>query len=160
MEAPPLADMRSSFAALTAPRNPNARHRFLDMLGIALCAVIRGADGGEESAEAGSVHATGCEARLALPHGLPSQDPFRRVLARLAPETLTPCFRAWTPACHEATDGASVAIDGQTLRRSCDRAASQAAMPMVSAWVQAQRLGLGQRKGDEQSKDITAIPPL
>jgi hypothetical protein len=66
----------------------------------------------------------------------------------------------WTEALRESLDGESVAIDGQTLRRSFEQAASHSAIPMVSAWVNAHRLVLGQRKVDDKSNAITALPQL
>jgi predicted transposase YbfD/YdcC len=156
----PLADLGSYFADLTDPRSSNARHGLLDILVIAICAVICGADGWEDLEEYGRVHAAWFETLLDLPHGIPSHDPFRRVLSRLNPEELTQCFLAWTQALHEATDGDIVAIDGKTLRRSFDQAAAQSAIHMVSAWAQANRLVLGQYKVDDKSNAITAIPKL
>jgi predicted transposase YbfD/YdcC len=130
------------------------------MLVMAIYAVICGAEGWEDLAEYGRVQAPWFKKLLALPHGIPSHETFRRVLSRLAPEALTPCFLAWTQALREATDGEIVAIDGQTLRRAFDQATSKSAMPMVSAWAQAHRLVLGPRKVDATSNAITAIPKL
>jgi predicted transposase YbfD/YdcC len=100
MEEPLLADIRSYFTALTDPRSPNARHRLLDILVIAICAVICGAEGWEDIEEYGGVQVSWFKGLLDLPHGIPSHDTFRRVLARLDPEELTQCFLAWTPALH------------------------------------------------------------
>ncbi|HEY7711871.1 MAG TPA: ISAs1 family transposase [Candidatus Entotheonella sp.] len=95
-----------------------------------------------------------------LPHGIPSHDTFRRVLSRLKPDELTQCFVRWTEALRESLDGDIIAIDGKTLRRSFDHAASQGAIHMVSAWANAHRLVLGQLKVDDKSNEITAIPAL
>jgi len=53
-----------------------------------------------------------------------------------------------------------VALDGKTLRHSCERAAAKAAIYMVSAWANSNRLVLGQVKVDDKSNEITAIPQL
>ena len=95
-----------------------------------------------------------------MPHGMPSHDTLRRVLARLAPDACTPCLLPWTQALSERSAGESVAIDGKTLRRSFDRAASKAAIQMVRAWAKTNRLVLGPLKVDDTSKEITAIPQL
>ena len=58
---------------------------------------------------------------LALPHGIPSPDTFRRVVSRLKPEELTRCFINWTDSLRESIAGEVVAIDGKTLRRSPDQ---------------------------------------
>jgi hypothetical protein len=72
---------------------------------------------------------------------MPSHDTFRRVLSRLKPDELTQCFVHWTETLRESLDGDSVAIDGETRRRSFAQAASKGAMPMISAWANAHRLG-------------------
>src|SRR5262245_20562121 len=151
------------FATLTAPRcppAPHSRHRLMDMLIIAVCAVIGGAAGWEDREEYGKAQAEWFAALLDLPPGMPGHATFRRGLARLAPEALTRCFIAWTQARSEASGGAMVSIDGQTLRHAFDQATATPAIHMVSAWASANRLVLGQLQVDEQSNDITAMPAL
>ena len=151
------------FATLTDPRcpaAPNSRHLLMDILIIAVCAVISGAEGWEDLEEYGKAQAEWFADLLDLPHGIPGHDTFRRVLARLDPEELTRCFIAWTNALSEASGGDIVSIDGKTLRHAFDRATSTAAIHMVSAWASANRLVLGQRKVEEKSNEMTAIPRL
>src|SRR4030095_9296203 len=151
------------FATLTDPRcltAPNSRHLLMDILIIAVCAVISGAEGGEDIEEYGKAQAEWFADLLDLPHGIPGHDTFRRVLARLDPEELTRCFIAWTNALSEASGGDIVSIDGKTLRPSFDQATATAALHMVSAWASANRLVLGQLKVEEKSNEITAIPKL
>src|SRR5215510_14499646 len=151
------------FAALTAPRcpcAPNSRHLLMDILVIAVCAVISGAEGWEDIEEYGKAQAEWFADLLELPHGIPGHDTFRRVLSRLDPEELTRCFIAWTQALSEASGGDILSIDGTTLRHSFDQATATAAIHMVSAWASANRLVLGQLKVAEKSNEITAIPEL
>ena len=160
MERVPAVPIREHFASLTDPRCANARHHLLDILVIAICAVLCGAEGWEDIEEYGHAQAEWCKQVLDMPHGIPSHDTFRRGLARLDPDEFTPCFLTWTQALSERSAGEIVAIDGKTLRRSVERAASRAAIPMVSAWANTNRLGLGQLKVDDKSKEITAMPQL
>ena len=91
--------LSGSFCSLTDPRcphAPNQRHQLIDMLVIAVCAVICGADGWEDIEEYGKAQAEWFAQLLDLPHGIPSHDTFRRVLSRLDPEELTQCFMSWT----------------------------------------------------------------
>jgi predicted transposase YbfD/YdcC len=97
---------------------------------------------------------------LSLPHGIPSHDTIARVFARLDPEQMQHCFVSWIAAISQLSQGEIVAIDGKTVRGSYDRSSSQGAIHMVSAWASANRLVLGQRKVDEKSNEITAIPEL
>ena len=161
MRAP--ISFQEHFATLTDPRcpqAPNSRHRLMASLILAVCAVSGGAEGWEDIEEYGKAQAEWFADLLAWPHGIPGHDTFRRVLSRLDPEELTPCFIAWTQALSEASGGDMVSIDGKTLRHAFDQATATAALQMVSAWASANRLVLGHLKVDEKSNEITAIPAL
>jgi len=154
---------QAHFATLTDPRcpaAPNSRHLLMDILIIAVCAVISGAEGWEDIEAYGKSQAAWFAEILDLPHGIPGHDTFRRVLSQLDHEELTQCFIAWTNALSEASGGDIVSIDGKTLRHSFDRATSTAAIHMVRAWASANRLVLGQLKVEEKSNEITAMPRL
>jgi hypothetical protein len=110
------------------------------MFVIALCAVLSGAEGWEDMEESGQAQAEWFKECLERPQGIPSHDTFRRVLSRLKPDELPQGFGSWTEALRESLDGDIIAIDGKTLRRSFDHAASQGAIHMVSAWANAHRL--------------------
>ena len=97
---------------------------------------------------------------LTLPSGIPSHDTFGRVFAALDPDQFQACFLAWVQSAVTQTDGAVIACDGKTVRRSHDRGAGKGAVHMVSAWASANRLVLGQVAVDEKSNEITAIPAL
>lgn len=157
------SSFQDHFASLSDPRSfhaPNLRHDLSDILVIAVCAVICGAEGWEDIEEYGNAQAEWFAEILDLPHGIPGHDTFRRVLSRLDPDELTQCFVSWTTALSDLSGGEIVAIDGKTLRHSFDRAASKAAIHMVSAWATRNRLVLGQVKVDDKSNEITAIPKL
>jgi predicted transposase YbfD/YdcC len=160
MEDPASARLFDAFAHVSDPRRANARHRLFDIFVIALCAVISGAEGWEDMEEYGQAQMEWFKQFLELPHGIPSHDTFRRVLSRLQPDELTQCVVHWTEALRESRDGEIVARDGKTLRRSFDHAAAKGAIHMVSAWANAHRLVCGQRKVDDKSNAITAIPTL
>ena len=157
------SSFQDHFASLTDPRcphAPNQRHQLIDMLVIAVWAVICGADGWEDLEAYGQAQAAWFAQLLALPHGIPGHDTCRRVLARLDPEALPQCFIAWTAALRDLSGGDLVSRDGTTLRHAFDQATAKAAMHLVSAWATANRLVFGQVKVDDQSNEIPAIPPL
>jgi DDE_Tnp_1-associated/Transposase DDE domain len=97
---------------------------------------------------------------LALPNGIPSADPFARVFARVDPEQMQSCFVSWVNAISRLMGAEVVGIDGKTVRHSYDKGSGKAAIHRVSAWASATRLVLGQRKVDDKSNEITAIPAL
>ena len=140
------------------------RHLLTDILVIAICGVLSGCDGCVEIAEYGRRKEEFFRTLLELPHGIPSHDTFNRVLALLKPEALQSCLIGWLRSVRdEAGDSREerhIAIDGKSLRRTFDRAASQNMLHLVSAWSTANGITLGQVAVDEKSNEITAIPQL
>jgi len=145
------------FSDLTEPRESNKRHKLIDIITIALCAVICGADTWEEIEEFGLAKAEWFETFLELPHGIPAHDTFARIFAIMDPNEFQHAFLAWVKAIQAVTKGV-VAIDGKTLRRSHDK--DKSPIHMVSAWALENRMVLGQVKTREKSNEITAIPEL
>ncbi len=149
------------FSAMEDPRtNQGKRHDLLDMIVIALCAVICGADGWAEVEQFGNCKLKWFRTFLNLPHGIPSHDTFGRVFARLDPEQFERCFLKWIRALAGRRQGRLIAVDGKTLRRSFDSAGKKAAIHMVSAWCQSNQMVLGQLATEAKSNEIKAVPKL
>ncbi|HEX9718208.1 MAG TPA: ISAs1 family transposase [Ramlibacter sp.] len=149
------------FGELPDPRRQAGRRHYLsDLLTIAICAVICGADDFESMAEFGQSKWEWFKAYLKLPHGIPSHDTFRRVIAALDPEAFERCFVSWMNALAGGSRAQVIPIDGKTLRRSFNRASNKAAVHMVSAWAAENELVFGQLATDAKSNEITAIPRL
>jgi len=149
------------FGKLEDPRVDRTKHhRLMDMLVIAICGVISGANGWVGIEQFGLSKLEWFRTFLDLPNGIPSHDTFGRVFARLNPKQFMECFAAWISSVAEATGGRVIAIDGKTLRRSFDKASSKSAVHMVSAWATENGLVLGQIQTDAKSNEITAIPRL
>ena len=151
------------FAVLPDPRALSAqRHDLIDILSIALCALICGADTFVDIARFGKAKQGWLQERLGLllPNGIPSHDTFGRVFACLDPDAFGQCFQAWTQDLHRQTAGQIIALDGKTLRHSFDTASGKGAIHMVSAWASSSGLVLGQVKVDAKSNEITALPLL
>lgn len=149
------------FAALPDPRTgPAVRHKFVEIVFIAICATIGGADDWVGVAEYGRGKLQWLQSFLELPGGIPSHDTFGRVFAQLDPERFGACFAAWVSAIADRLPGQCIAIDGKTLRRSHDRSQGKGALHLVSAWAAGNHLVLGQVQVDDKSNEITAIPQL
>jgi predicted transposase YbfD/YdcC len=147
------------FAKLKDPRRAHRRrHLLLDIIVIALCAVIAGAQDWQEIATFGQKRRDWLQRFLCLPNGIPSHDTFERVFNRLSPQAFAACFRDWVQLIQQELDIKHVAIDGKTLRSS--GSAKLGPLHLVSAWATAQRLSLGQVAVDSKSNEITAIPAL
>ena len=153
------------FATIPDPRIERTReHPLPELLFIALCAVVSGADSFVEIEQWGLARHEWLQGRLEIPNGMPSHDTFARVFAKLDPEAFGQCFLAWVAALRTAGGVAAgrpiIATDGKTVRRSFDRVNGQNPIHMVGAWAVGERLVLGQVKVDEKSNEITALPEL
>lgn len=160
MPAKKSAAFEEYFADVTDPRRREGTYPLLNILFIAVCAVICGADDFVAIAEFGRSKRKFLEKFLDLSAGIPSHDRFNAIFRALKPAEFEKCLLNWLVALHEVTDGQVVAIDGKTLRRSFDTASGKAAIHMVSAWATANHISLGQIVVDEKSNEITAIPKL
>jgi predicted transposase YbfD/YdcC/predicted DNA-binding protein (UPF0251 family) len=154
------ARIQDHFVELTDPRRRKVVYPLINVVTIAICAVICGADDFVSIAEYGRKKRKWLSQFLDLSSGIPSHDRFNAILGALKPAEFEACLLSWITALHEITAGQIVAIDGKTLRRSFDAASSKSAIHMVSAWATANQISLGQVVVDEKSNEITAIPQL
>src|SRR4051794_1952048 len=155
------ATFHDHFGDLKDPRvQRTLYHPLINILFIAVCGVLSGAN------SFAAIHEFAWDRRswltrfLDLENGIPCEDTFRRVLARLDPAAFEKALLAWMQAVQEITESRLIAIDGKTLRGSYNRRDGKAAIHMVSAWSSENKLSLGQVVVDEKSNEITAIPEL
>jgi predicted transposase YbfD/YdcC len=147
------------FTKLKDPRRAHRRlHLLQDIIVIALCAIIAGAQDWQQIETFGRDRRKWLKRFLKLPNDVPSHDTMERVFDRLNPRAFQACFRDWVRAIQQVLRIKHVAIDGKTLRGS--GSAQLGPLHMVSAWATAQRLSLGQVAVDAKSNEITAIPAL
>ncbi len=161
MKPTSIASVETHFASLPDPRSgPAQRHNFIDILVIAICAIICGADGWVAVEAFGKAKYDWLKTLLQLPNGVPSHDTFTRVFRALNPQQFERCFFDWVKTVSQLTQGEIIPIDGKQLRRSHDNEDGKAAIHLVSAWSSANGLALAQVKVDDKSNEITAIPKL
>lgn len=161
MEKQAIGSITKHFGELQDPRTGNAKaHLFLEILIIAICAVICGADGWSDIELFGKNKKDWLKTFLELPKGIPSHDTFGRVFAKIKPEEFQKRFIEWVQAIEKLTTGQVIAVDGKKLRRSHDQQAGKEAIYIVSAWATQNQLVLGQTKVADKSNEITAIPEL
>jgi predicted transposase YbfD/YdcC len=147
------------FRKLKDPRREGScLHPLQDIIAIALCATIAGAQDWQETATFGEKRLDWLKRFLKLPNGIPSHDTFERVFERVNPQAFQKCFLNWVEAIREVLPIKHIAIDGKTLRSSGTDKLK--ALHLVSAWATEQHLSLGQVAVDDKSNEITAIPEL
>jgi predicted transposase YbfD/YdcC len=154
----PLTDV---FAELPDPRRETANklHRLTDILVIATCAVIGGAESWEAIAEYGRTKEPFFRRSLPLDNGIPSPDTFERVFAKLAPGAFARAFGRWMAAACEATGLVPIAVDGKSAR-AAKRDTATGCLHVVTAWAAENRLVLGTAPVADGSNEIAAIPEL
>jgi len=148
------------FKDVTDPRVERTKlHKLEDILAIAICATICGAEGWTEIAFFGECKQEWLKTFLELENGIPCDDTFRRVISALQPDEFETYFQKWTKAISN-NHSEIISIDGKTLRRSHDTANGKSAIHLVSAWACENKMVFGQVATDEKSNEITAIPKL
>src|SRR3982750_1643520 len=157
--ASPLQGFLRFFGDLPDPRGCNIVHKFSDILVLAFCAVICGADGWVEVETFCNAKFTWFKTFLDLPGGIPSHDTFGRVFSVLNPDAFEERFTAWMKTL--SATGKLIAIDGKSIRRSFTQAWDKSGMAhMVSAFVAANKMVFAQLKVEDKANEITAIPKL
>src|SRR5436305_11747272 len=150
-------------AAIEDPRCAwKVEHRLIDILVIAVCAVLGEAETFEDIALYGRCKEAWLRGFLALPNGIPSHDTFRRVFTLIDPEAFERCFLGWVRAVFRPEDAAprQVAIDGKTVRRSFDRKRGRSPLHLVSAYATEHGLVLAQRAAEGKGGELAAPPAL
>jgi len=160
MSKPGSASLLRHFSSIDDPRIVKKnRHNLIDIIAIAISAVICGADEWTAIEDFAKSKEQWFRQFLELPNGIPSHDTFGRVFSLIGPEQFQRCFTGWVRSICGELEGV-VAIDGKTLRRSHDRRSNKSAIHMVSAFASENGLVIGQVKTNEKSNEITAIPEL
>lgn len=157
----PFDVFAAHFGNLEDPRLvARSKHKLLDLIAIAVLAMICGAEGWTDMEEFGRARQAWLRTFLELPSGIPTDDTFRRFFAKLLPGAFERAFSTWTQALAGALGGKLVAIDGKSVRGSADAAAGTSMLHMVHAWVTDNQLLLAQVATAAKSNEITAIPEL
>lgn len=156
----PQKGLKKQFEQVKDLRRHRVDHLLIDIIVIAICGVICGADSWVEIEEFGQAKEKWLRGCLRLPNGIPAHDTFGRVFGLIDPEQFQRAFMKWMKEVQEQIGGEVVAIDGKQLRCSHDKGLGKGVIHMVSAWATANQLVLGQRKVDEKSNEITAVPQL
>lgn len=154
-------DIANHFGKLKDPRFKHSPpHALLEIIIIALCAIICGANDWVAVETWGKAKEEWLRQYLRLPNGIPSHDTFGLVFGALDPDEFRHCFISWTQSICSLLPGEVIPIDGKCLRHSYDNYQGKSAIHMVSAWANRARMVLGQVKVDDKSNEITAIPAL
>ena len=153
------------FATLEDPRCPGKiEHRLVDILVIAVCAVVAEAETFEDIALYGRCKEAWLRGFLDLPGGIPSHDTFRRVFMLIDPDAFERCFLSWVRAVFRTQGGEEpagpeqIAVDGKLIRHSFDRRHGRSPLHLVSAYATGRGLVLAQHAVDHTGGEPAALP--
>jgi predicted transposase YbfD/YdcC len=156
---PRLGGLKKHFRPLKDPRVVGrSRHRLIDIVVLAICAVIGDCDDWPDIAQFGREREAWFRRFLRLPNGIPSHDTFERVFAALDVRAFERCCLGWLQEAAQLLGVGHIAIDGKSIRGSAQ--GQLGALHLVSAWATQAHLALGQVAVDGKSNEITAIPQL
>jgi predicted transposase YbfD/YdcC len=153
-----ILSIEEAFGDLKDPRSRTPAYDLTEMLMVALCAILCGADSWVAIQTWGDEKLDWLRRHIPLEQGIPSHDTFGRVFAALNPKQFEACFIRWMTGMCPALTGQVVAIDGKTVRGSHQR--GERAIHLVSAYGSGLGAVLGQVRTADKSNEITAIPEL
>ena len=157
----PFQSLEACFGELADPRVVGrCDHLFIEIILIAVCGVLCGAESWSEIEEFGKAKQAWLKQYLELPAGIPSHDTFGRVFRLLEANAFQAGFIKWVEQSFHIKRDQVIAVDGKTARGSRDSFSGQKAIHLVSAFAHESGLLLGQRKVDDKSNEITAVPEL
>jgi predicted transposase YbfD/YdcC len=157
----PELTLVSHFSSIPDYReNHNKRHILVEIIAMAVCCTICGANAFTEIAVIANAKKDWFQSFLTLPAGIPSHDTFNRVLARVNPKAIQRCFISWVRATFPQIDPQQIALDGKEVHHSMDVANDWSNLRMISAWAVENGIVLGQVAVDDTSNEITALPSL
>jgi len=161
MSEPARTSLEEYFGEMPDPRVVGrCDHKLLDIILIAICAVLSGAETWDEVEEFGEVKEGWLKQFLELPKGVPSHDTFRRVFSVLDAQVFQDRFLTWVEQTFRVKREQVIAVDGKSVRRSHHRSANQDCLHLVGAWATANGITLGQRKVEAGENESVAIPEL
>ena len=135
-------------------------HDLLDILVIALCAVMAGAEGWDDIEDWGIANEALLRTYLRLRNGIPGHDTIRRMFELLDPAQVEQRFAQWVSHVCVGLDTRLIAIDGKSIRGSGSATRGVKALHVVSAYATEVGLVLAQQRCEEKSNEITAIQAL
>jgi predicted transposase YbfD/YdcC len=154
------SELLKNIQQLPDPRTRWTKHSVLDIVTIAVMAVLSGSDDWNAIQVYGEAKQEWLSGFLSLPNGIPSHDTFNSVISRLEPSAFAQCCLDWMKEAAAKIGAQIISIDGKSFNNSYDREKGQKSLHMVSAWVSSHHLLLGQVKTAKKSNEITAIPKL
>jgi len=161
MAATFVGKINTHFENVTDPRvNRGANYPLLEMVFVALCGAICDCNSWIDIATFGNAKLAWLRKFMPFEQGIPSHDTFTEVFARLDTLEFYAALESWAQDLAHSLSGATVALDGKTLRGSVDRAVQKSPLHSVSAWVCGLKMCIGLKSVEDKSNEIPAAQQL
>ena len=156
----PMEAFRDIFGGVEDPRSSNAQHDLVEVIFIALLAVLCGGESCTDMEEFGYAKEDFLQEILELKHGIPSHDTFSRIFRLLDPESFSSAFQKFTEAFSKALPNDVIALDGKAVKSAFDRGKRFLPPMIINAWAVQSRLVLSQHLADNRNETAAAIDLL
>lgn len=154
-----MGEFSDCFGDLCDPRAGNARHDLVELMFVALAAVLCGAEDCTDMAMFARAKLGFLRQVVKLEAGPPSHDTFSRVFRLLEPEPFEAAFARFTAAFSGSLQGV-VAVDGKALRGAYERGRKATPLHLVNIWAAEARLVIGQRLAPGRNEALGAQQAL
>ena len=135
-------------------------HKLCDILFIGLCTFIANGQDYVDMVTFAKNRYEWLKTLLDLPHGIPSDDSFRRVFQSIDPQTLKSVLERSGRVLLDLVEGKQICLDGKKLKGSSPRSRGNQGTYILNAWVSENRICIGQKRVENKSNEIKAVPAL
>lgn len=151
--------VKSCFAEVSDPRVfGRCSHLLSDILMIGLCTYISGGTDYHDMYLFAKNRSSELSTLLILPNGIPSVDTYERVFKRISPDELEECLLKYGSLLLSSLSEKQIIIDGKKQRGVSPTTLGNRGLYLLNVWVSENGFCLYQKKVQDKSNEITAIP--
>jgi len=136
------------------------KHKLSDILFIGLLTYLSNGEDYVDMVLFGKTHKTFLQEYLSLSNGIPSEDTFERVFSAVEPDVLRICLNDYGKDVVGLLSEKQISLDGKKLKGVSPTTRGNRGLYVLNAWIVENRICVGQKRVEDKSNEITAIPAL